>query len=63
LSENRCNLLKGIVFVEQPEPADAPYALALLRAGRERPRRRAAEDRDELAPPHDVRLRSFEQPC
>ena len=33
------------------EHADAPHALALLRARRERPRRRrAAEQRDELAP-------------
>ena len=32
--------------------ADAPHTLALLRARRERPRRRAAEKRDELAPPH-----------
>ena len=32
--------------------ADAPHALALLRARRERPRRRrAAEQRDELAAP------------
>src|SRR5262249_13869477 len=29
---------------------DAPHALALLRAGRERPRRHAAEQRYELAP-------------
>src|SRR5258705_13434058 len=35
------------------EHADAPDALALLRARRERPRRsRAAEQRDELASPH-----------
>jgi hypothetical protein len=30
--------------------ADAPHALALLRAGRERPRRHSAEQRHELAP-------------
>jgi hypothetical protein len=44
--------------------ADAPHAIGLLRARRQRPRRcRAAEDRDELAPvltelhaiPHDER--------
>ncbi len=32
------------------EHADAPHPLALLRPRRERPRRRAAEQRDELAP-------------
>src|SRR5262249_19011159 len=34
--------------------ADGPHALALLRARRERPRRRAAEQRDELAPLHSI---------
>jgi hypothetical protein len=38
-----------IVFVVRHEHADAPYGLALLRARRERPRRRAAEERDRLA--------------
>src|SRR5215831_8864840 len=34
---------------------DAPHALALLRARRERPRgRRPAEQRDEFAPPHSI---------
>ena len=32
--------------------ADAPHPLGLLRACGERPRRRAAEKRDELASPH-----------
>src|SRR5262249_26271297 len=42
----------GIVRGEVHEHADTPYALALLRARRERPRgRSAAEQRDELAPP------------
>src|SRR5262245_40311103 len=36
------------------EHADAPYPLALLRARRERPSRRAAEKRDELAPLHSI---------
>ena len=37
------------------EHADAPHPLALLRARRERPRsRRAAEQRDELAPLHSI---------
>jgi hypothetical protein len=34
--------------------ADAPHALALLRACRERPCRRAAEQCDERAPPHSI---------
>src|SRR5262245_63944211 len=34
------------------EHADAPHPLALLRACRQRPRRRAAQQRDERAPPH-----------
>src|SRR5262249_15469520 len=44
-------LLLRIVFFGPHEHADAPYAVALLRPGRERPCRRAAEERDELAPP------------
>ena len=44
-------LLLGIVSVARHEDADAPYAVALLRARRERPRSRAAEERDEIAPP------------
>ena len=44
--------LGEILFVTSQD-ADAPYALGLLRARRERPRRRrAAEQRDELAPLH-----------
>ena len=43
----------GLVRAREHEHTDAPYALGLLRARRERPRRRrAAEQRDELAPPH-----------
>ena len=34
--------------------ADAPYLLALLRARREQPHSRAAEQRDELAAPHSI---------
>src|SRR5262249_22315589 len=41
------------------EPAYPLLTLLLLRAGRERPRRRAAKQSDELAPPH--RLRSVQQ--
>jgi hypothetical protein len=40
----------GIVFVIPHEHADAPHAVALLRACRERPSRRAAEERDEITP-------------
>src|SRR5262249_23652093 len=36
------------------EPADAPDLSGLLRARRERPRRRAAEQRDELATFHSI---------
>src|SRR6516165_5961660 len=36
------------------EHADAPHPLALLRARRERPSRRAPDERDELAPPHSI---------
>src|SRR5262245_55175981 len=43
----------GIVS-DSHEHADALHALALLRACRERPRRRTAEHRDELAPPHSI---------
>jgi hypothetical protein len=35
-------------------PADAPRAVALLRARRERPCRRAAEERDGLAAIHSI---------
>jgi hypothetical protein len=43
-------LFLRIIFVVRHEHSDAPHALALLRPCRERPRRRAAEKRDELAP-------------
>src|SRR5262249_36744541 len=47
------NLPHGIVFVPRHEQADPPHAVALLRARRERPRGdRAAEERDEVAPPN-----------
>ena len=46
--------LGEILFVTSQD-ADAPYALGLLRARRERPRRRrAAEQRDELASLHSI---------
>jgi hypothetical protein len=37
---------EAIVFVAPHEHADAPHAVALLRPRRERPRRRAAKERD-----------------
>jgi hypothetical protein len=40
-----------IVFVKRHEHADASHAVALLRARRKRPSRRAAESSDEFAPP------------
>src|SRR5262249_9548429 len=44
-----------IVPIHAREHADAPHALALLRACRQRPcRRRAAEQRYELAPSHSI---------
>ena len=43
--------VSGSSAVEMHEHADAPHPLGLLRARRQRPRRRrAAEQRDELAP-------------
>jgi hypothetical protein len=42
------SLRHGIVFVARNEHADAPHAVALLRFRRQRPRRRAAEERDEI---------------
>jgi hypothetical protein len=38
-----------IIFIGLYEHADAPHAVPLLRPRRERPRRRAAETRDECA--------------
>src|SRR5262245_53241467 len=44
----------GIALCLDHQHADVPHPLALLRARRERPRRRAAEQRDELAPLHSI---------
>src|SRR5215471_7055479 len=41
-----------IALVRTQEHADAPRAVRLLRARRERPCRRTTEQPDELAPPH-----------
>ena len=43
-----------IGFLVTYHHADAPHPLALLRARRKRPRRRAAEQRDELAAFHSI---------
>src|SRR5262249_37217022 len=43
----------GSKIMEHPH---APHSLALLRARRERPRRRAAENRDERAALHSITL-------
>src|SRR5262249_46131637 len=42
------------VLGEGMQEHDAPRSLGLLRARREWPRRRAAEQRDECAPPHSI---------
>src|SRR5262245_29486352 len=44
----------GIVLGVWMQECDAPHALALLRARRERPRHSAAEQRDEVAPFHSI---------
>jgi hypothetical protein len=43
-----------IIRDESREHADPPHSLRLLRARGERPRSRAAEQRDETAPPHSM---------
>src|SRR5438067_7128019 len=44
----------GVIRTKIREHADPPQAIGLLRARRERPRRRAAESHDERAPPHSI---------
>jgi hypothetical protein len=55
---SKCRELRlshGIALGGVHQHADAPHAPRLLRARRERPGdRRAAEERDELAPPHSI---------
>src|SRR5215468_5748484 len=48
------NLHLRVVCGERHEHAHAPHGLALLRARCERPHSRAAEQRDERAPPHSI---------
>src|SRR5262245_40620698 len=55
LSERRnAGLAFGIVCGYGHKNTDPPYAITLLRARRQRPRRRAAEQRDELAAFHSI---------
>src|SRR5262249_47211754 len=55
LERRGLTFLLRIVFVEPHKHADAPHAVALLRARHERRSdRRAAEQRDELAPSHSM---------
>src|SRR5262249_37805089 len=44
----------GIVGGKRREHPHAPHTLGLLRGRRERSRRRAADERDELSPPHSI---------
>jgi hypothetical protein len=48
----------GIILSVWMQKCDAPHAPAVLRARRQRPRRRAAEQRHELAPSHLIELHS-----
>ena len=45
---------RDFVLLRARKRADVPHLLLLLRARRERPRCCAAEQRDELAPPHSM---------
>src|SRR6516165_7281755 len=64
LRERREHSLRhGIVFVERHEHADAPHAVALLRARRERACRRATEERDELAAIHSMTSSAMARSC
>jgi len=51
LERGEANLRHGIVFVEQHEHANPPYAVALLRVRRERPCH-CTQPRYEFAPSH-----------
>jgi len=48
------NLIFRIIRGRRLDDADPPHALSLLRAYRDRPRSRAAEQRDELASLHPI---------
>jgi hypothetical protein len=51
----------GVIFGKAKQHADPPHLLRPLRPRRERPRRRDAEERDELAPLHVPSARTT--PC
>src|SRR5262249_13774350 len=52
---NNARLRHRVVLADTHEHTEAPHALCLLRARRERPRRRrAAYSRDKLSPPHSI---------
>jgi hypothetical protein len=53
LSERSDVRFRHVFVAPRYEHADAPHAVALLRACRERPHGRAAEERDELAASFD----------
>src|SRR5262245_20974853 len=60
LLDERCALRPSFRIALRPahQHADLPHPLGLLRARRERPRSRAAEQRDELAPLQVIELHS-----
>src|SRR5262249_7718729 len=55
-------LRPGIVFAVPRQHPDAPHALALLRPRHERPSCRAADKRDEFAPPQSHSITSSARP-
>src|SRR5262249_46080705 len=54
LLENHDPRLSFRVIRDSHQYTNAPHAIGRLRARRQRPRRRAAEQRDELAPLHSI---------
>jgi hypothetical protein len=52
LERVHAGLIFRIARAGSHQHADAPHPIALLRASRKRPRRCAAKERDEIAPPH-----------
>ena len=57
MERREAGLCFRIIRGQVHEHADAPHPLGLLRVRRERPRRRrAADQRDELAPSHGASL-------
>jgi hypothetical protein len=54
LKRRDASLTVWTVLGEARQHTDPPYPLALLRACDERPSRRTAEQRDEIAAPHSI---------